>query len=81
MLLPCAVANCGQLRDVSPHFVPLYSLSSKFSIESGFETRDPEALEMLCLWGPITSLALQTLQAEAAAGSESVAGKAGARGN
>lgn len=34
MLLPHAVANCGRCRDVSPHFVSLYSLSSKFSSES-----------------------------------------------
>lgn len=34
MLLPYAVANCGRCRDVSPHFVSLYSLSSKFSSES-----------------------------------------------
>lgn len=35
MLLPRAVTNWGHWRGVSPHFVPLFSLSSKLSIKSG----------------------------------------------
>lgn len=50
---PQAVVNCGQLRDASPGFLPLYLLSSKFSSESGFETGDPEVLEALCPCGPM----------------------------
>ena len=75
---PLCSGKMWQLRDVSPRSVPRYSLPGKFSMESGFETEDPEALETRCLWGPVASLALRTLRAGAAAGVGSVAGEAGA---